>query len=336
MLDLEKFVTGVHDYIARALRPLAEKVAALEARHPERGERGEKGEIGPAGSQGTPGEPGPTGEKGERGERGEKGDTGPVGPAGPQGERGEKGDAGEPGPQGLQGERGFPGEIGPRGEKGDRGEIGPNGERGAIGEKGDRGTDGRSAYECAVALGFKGTEAQWAESLRGKDGIDGKSITVDDIRDMFLAEQSKWALEFERRAQDTLQRAVDRIPAPKDGRDGRDAFDLEDIQVGLADDDRTLILAFVRGEQRVERSIILHHPIYRGIYKAGEKYTRGDTVTWGGSTWIATRDTDAKPETDDSWKLSVKRGRDGKDGAKGDPGPKGRDGKDFRPMGAAL
>ena len=112
-------------------------------------------------------------------------------------------------------------------------------------------------------------------------------------------------------------------------------FDLEDIEITLADDERTLTLAFVRGEQRIERAITLHHPIYRGIYKQGDKYSRGDTVTWGGSTWIAMRDTDSKPETDDSWRLSVKRGRDGKDGAKGDPGQKGRDGKDSR-MGAAL
>lgn len=337
MLDLEKFVAGVHDYIARALRPLVDRIAELEKRQPERGERGEKGDMGPVGPQGSQGQPGPVGEKGERGERGENGEAGPVGPAGPPGERGEKGDPGERGPQGLQGEKGLPGEIGPRGEKGDRGEPGALGERGERGEKGERGADGRSAYECAVAAGFSGTEKQWVESLRGTNGIDGQSITVDDIRDMFLAEQAKWALEFERRAQDTLQRAIDRMPAPKDGKDGRDAFDLEDIQINLADDDRTLTLAFVRGEQRVERSVVLHHPIYRGVYRTGEKYVRGDTVTWGGSTWIAMRDTDSKPEADDSWRLSVKKGRDGKDGQKGEPGPKGRDGKDLRPpMGAAL
>lgn len=34
---------------------------------------------------------------------------------------------------------------------------------------------GRSAYEEAVRLGFEGTEAEWLETLNGKDGIDGKT-----------------------------------------------------------------------------------------------------------------------------------------------------------------
>ena len=36
------------------------------------------------------------------------------------------------------------------------------------------GKDGRSAYEIAIENGFVGTTAEWLESLKGKDGIDGK------------------------------------------------------------------------------------------------------------------------------------------------------------------
>ncbi|MBS1313906.1 MAG: hypothetical protein HP048_00970, partial [Clostridia bacterium] len=32
---------------------------------------------------------------------------------------------------------------------------------------------GKSAYEIAVEHGFEGTEAEWLESLKGKDGADG-------------------------------------------------------------------------------------------------------------------------------------------------------------------
>ena len=37
--------------------------------------------------------------------------------------------------------------------------------------------NGKSAYELAVANGFKGTEAEYLDSLHGKDGVDGKDGT---------------------------------------------------------------------------------------------------------------------------------------------------------------
>lgn len=166
-----------------------------------------------------------------------------------------------------------------------------------------------------------------------KDGRDGKSLTIEDARPFMESALATWALEFERRAQDTLQRAIDRIPTPKDGRDGKDALDLEHFDFRMLDDERTLVVSLSRGERKVERQIILCHPIYQGIWKQGD-YRKGDCVTFGGSVFIALRNTGSKPETDDSWRLSVKRGRDGKDGTKGDkgdPGTKGRDGRDAGP-----
>lgn len=41
-------------------------------------------------------------------------------------------------------------------------------------QAGANGKDGRSAYEIAIENGFVGTVAEWLESLKGKDGIDGK------------------------------------------------------------------------------------------------------------------------------------------------------------------
>lgn len=37
--------------------------------------------------------------------------------------------------------------------------------------------NGKSAYELAVQNGFKGTEAEWLDSLHGKDGQPGKDGT---------------------------------------------------------------------------------------------------------------------------------------------------------------
>lgn len=40
--------------------------------------------------------------------------------------------------------------------------------------KGDKGDNGASAFEIAVANGFKGTETEWLASLKGKDGAKGE------------------------------------------------------------------------------------------------------------------------------------------------------------------
>ena len=41
-------------------------------------------------------------------------------------------------------------------------------------QTGANGKDGSSDYEIAIENGFVGTDAEWLESLKGKDGIDGK------------------------------------------------------------------------------------------------------------------------------------------------------------------
>ena len=41
-------------------------------------------------------------------------------------------------------------------------------------QTGANGKDGRSAYEIAIENGFVGTVAEWLESLKGRNGIDGK------------------------------------------------------------------------------------------------------------------------------------------------------------------
>lgn len=202
-----------------------------------------------------------------------------------------------------------------KGEKGEKGDPGPQGEQGPKGDKGDPGDPGPAGEP-------------------GPPGDDGKSVTVEDVRPIVEAEIAKGLLDLEKRAQEVLQRAIDRVPTPKDGKDGRDgrdgkdgrdAFELEDIQFSFDEQSRTLTIAWVRGDERIERSVILPVPIYRGVWKEGE-YKRGDSVTFGGSQFIAMRDTTSKPETDDSWKLCVKRGRDGKDGAKGEKGDRGERG----------
>ncbi|ELY2671948.1 phage gp6-like head-tail connector protein [Cronobacter sakazakii] len=55
--------------------------------------------------------------------------------------------------------------------------------------------------------------------------------------------------------------------------------------------------------------------IYKGVFKSGQEYLPGDTVTWGGSLWHCDDQTQDKPgETGaKGWTLATKRGRDGRD-----------------------
>jgi hypothetical protein len=176
---------------------------------------------------------------------------------------------------------------------------------------------------------------------RPKDGEDGKSVTLDDVAPLI---------------EETTAKAVAALPKPRDGKDGiglagaligRDGNlvvtlsdgttkDLgrvvgKDGDPGLAglgfddlavthDGERGFTFAFVRGDQRREFAFTLPVVLDRGVFKEGNEYKSGDGVTWGGSFWIAQKDTADKPGTD-AWRLAVKKGRDGKDGRDLSPPP---------------
>lgn len=179
---------------------------------------------------------------------------------------------------GINGKDGTPGEVG---RQGDQGEAGAKGEAGERGEKGDK----------------------------GEPGSDGKCFTVEDVRNLLEAEQAKWALDFERRAQDLLQRAIERMPTPKDGVDG---LGIEDLHVEH-DGDGNVLLRFARGQ--VVKDFTLRLPRFKdcGVFREGA-YQQGDGVTFGGSFFIAQKDAPAgKPGESSDWRLAVKRGDKGAD-----------------------
>lgn len=185
----------------------------------------------------------------------------------------------------------------------------------------------------------------------GRDGIDGKdgaSFTVDDFRPLVEAEvRSRVAeLPVPKDGRDgidgkdgvglagavidrdgglivtltngetkNLGAVVGRDGAPGlPGKDGRDGFSLEDFDAELSKDGRTVLLSFDRGDQSYKIELGFPTMIYRGVFREGESYERGDTVTWAGSLWHCDENTSDKPGDGKSWTLAVKRGRDGKDG----------------------
>src|SRR5690606_23911953 len=114
-----------------------------------------------------------------------------------------------------------------------------------------------------------------------------------------------------RRATDAISKAIDKIPAPKDGKDGAD-FSEASIDY---DGERTITIKGKGGE------IVKHVPIPldRGYWREGMAAQKADILTHDGNAWLAIRDTKSKPcaENKEDWRLFARKGRDGKDGRNG-------------------
>ena len=102
-----------------------------------------------------------------------------------------------------------------------------------------------------------------------------------------------------------------------DGKDGDPGLGFDDMSIEQTGE-RQATLKFVRGEQVKTFDLSVPAVIDRGVFKEGQAYTLGDAVTFGGSLWIAQKDTGDKPDGPDTgWRLAVKKGRDGRDLARG-------------------
>lgn len=261
------------------------------------GERGADGKDGAAGADGRDGKDGAPGLPGQDGRPGDKGETGQVGENGQPGDRGEKGDAGVHGKDGAPGINGKDGAPGMNGKDGADGLNGKDGSNGMNGKDGSPGADGQ----------------------KGIDGRDGTSVTLEDMRPVLEGHVDKWALDFERRAGDVLQKAIDRMPVAKDGkdgsqgRDGADAIGFDDVRAEKTGD-RTIAIVFEKDGRQKRFEFDFPVALDAGVYKSGETYEAGDCLTYGGSMFIAQRSTRPTEKPEDgsgAFRLAVKRGRDG-------------------------
>lgn len=101
--------------------------------------------------------------------------------------------------------------------------------------------------------------------------------------------------------------------AGENGRPGRDGIGFDDMTLDY-DGERTFTFLFQRGERIEERKFVVPVMLDRGVYRSEATYAKGDSVTYGGSVWIAQTNTKARPDGSADWRLAVKKGRDGKDG----------------------
>ena len=91
--------------------------------------------------------------------------------------------------------------------------------------------------------------------------------------------------------------------------DGLDAVEIE-----MSGDREVTIKTKLSSGRQVSKSFEMPVILDRGVFKSGRAYKTGDGVSWGGSFWIAQRDTSEKPDIDDSgWRLAVKKGQNGKE-----------------------
>lgn len=195
-------------------------------------------------------------------------------------------------------------------------------------EKGEPGRDGKdcdmSAVKAMIEEAVKAIPAPQPgqDGRDGRDGKDGeKGADGAGIADLLTDREGNLVATFSDGRMKSLG-----VIVGKDGRDGADGQPGKDGRDGLGFDDlgveydgeKTITLKMQRGDVVKEAHIVLPINIDRGIFKEGQSYKAGDSVTWGGSYWIAQRDTGAKPDSADSgWRLAVKKGRDGKDGRNG-------------------
>lgn len=202
-----------------------------------------------------------------------------------------------------------------------------------------KGRDGYDVEEITVTqngrdleFGFTVDDVRSIFEIELPEGPSGKSVDVDEVR-QFIAEG--------------VDAAFARLQIPKDGEAGRgiadalldsegaliltytdgktknvgvvqgkdgETFGFDDFEEELAEDGRTIVRRYKSGDTVKEFQHKFSVPDYKGVHRDGAAYEKGDMVTFGGSTWIAVRDTSAKPESSSDWKLCAKRGRDGKPG----------------------
>lgn len=182
----------------------------------------------------------------------------------------------------------------------------------------EKGVDGRDAdpvpVEAVVSELLAPVKEQVADFLKAIPiPKDGQSVTVAEVVEALTPclelLHNRWALDFERRAQDVLIAACDRIPKPKDGLDG---MGFEDIEIAH-DGERRFCFRLSRDGQVKEFPFVLPAIIHRGLFVESTPYEKGDAVTWGGSLWISAKDDpEGKPGESKDWSLASKRGRDGK------------------------
>lgn len=150
---------------------------------------------------------------------------------------------------------------------------------------------------------------------------DGESVHPDTVRVMVQeavaglppppAGKDADPAEMIKAVSDEVQRQFDAIRPLIKGEKGDPGAGLTDMDMEIREDGRTLVFRFVGADSSKEFEVVAPWQIYRGVWKA-DTYSKGDVVTYAGSSWTALKDAgpEEKPSSSDAWQLSVKKGKD--------------------------
>ncbi len=173
-----------------------------------------------------------------------------------------------------------------------------------------------SAYELAVKAGFEGTEQQWLESLKGKDGNGIKDVDIEDGTGRLLITLDDGQVLDLGNIMGAAGRDGENGSAGLNGSDGRGIVSLEIDPAG------ELVVNYTDGTADNLGSL----EIWAG--KDGLTPYIGQNGNW----WIGNTDTEVKAAGADGEDgkdgVDGKDGEDGKDGVDGQNGKDGIDGKD--------
>src|SRR5690606_33444341 len=114
-----------------------------------------------------------------------------------------------------------------------------------------------------------------------KDGEPGRDGV--DVKDLFRAEGGHLVAVLSDGSTKDLGVFVGKDG--EDGKPGRDGLGFDEMKHEIRDEG--VYLVWERGE--VSKEAFLPVPYYRGVWSKDTGYRAGNTVTWGGSTWIATK-----------------------------------------------
>jgi hypothetical protein len=182
------------------------------------------------------------------------------------------------------------------GADGKAGETGAPGVDGKDGDPGQPGADGKDGQD-----GKDG-----AQGIQGKDGL---GLTA-----AMITREGGLVLTLSDGTTKDVGMVVGKDGAPgKDGAAGADGLGFEDMTEELADDGRTIIRRYQRGDLIKEFRHTFAVVLDRNIFKDGNTYVPGDGVTYGGSFWIAQKEDPGVPGDGPGWRLAVKRGQNGRD-----------------------
>lgn len=146
----------------------------------------------------------------------------------------------------------------------------------------------------------------------GKDGADGRDALTLEVLP-FIDEEKSYPRGSYATHNGGLWRAYEKTHGMRGWEclvDGVAGIDIQHSE------QRTLTLTVNRTSGASEtKSFDVPVMIYQGVFKSGQEYLPGDTVTWGGSLWHCDDRTQDKPGEAGSkgWTLAAKRGRDGRD-----------------------